>query len=115
MKNLSKALLLTMTLLPLSLGFMLAVVPGLASADKIIADVNSCTDQGEGVIRCCGNSGTKTCPEYTGCSTITDENSPYQGAWRCDSVEIRCEDGSGTDFSECNIELIPAKQGPTPG
>lgn len=83
--------------------------PGAASAERIIADSDSCADQGGGDIRCCGNSGTH-CHDYTGCSSITDTNSPYEGAWRCDSVTINCEEGgSEGNFDACDIQLLPVQ------
>jgi len=100
-----------LALLPLCL---LLTVPATASAERIIADSDSCADQGGGDIRCCGNSGTR-CHDYSDCSMITDSNSSYQGAWRCASVVIYCEEGDGTDFSECDVQLLPAQQERTMG
>lgn len=74
---------------------------------RIIADVNSCTDQGGGAIRCCGSNQTQ-CHDYTGCSEITDPNSAYQGAWNCNGYVLHCEEGSGTDFSNCEVQVEAA-------
>lgn len=95
------------------------LLPFPMSADaRIIADSDSCVDNGGGTIRCCGTNGT-TCHDYTGCSQITDPNSSYQGAWSCSGHTIHCEEGSETNFSGCRIELVPlpperAPESPTP-
>jgi len=91
---------------------LLLPLPMSASA-RIIADSDSCTDQGGGAIRCCGTNTTQ-CHDYTGCTEITDPTSEYQGAWSCNGHTIHCEEGSETSFEGCRIQIIAAPPERTP-